>query len=149
MSPSRHFFTQRLSRGIHLAHITQKIRKGSRRMTSAGSLFFYAFLVVGFAVGILLVSHYVGRRCITSEKTFPYECGMSPFDRPSTLFSIKFYIIALIFVIFDVETVFIYLWAVVVKKLGFFGLVEMGVFIGILLVAFFYVWKKGGLSWES
>jgi len=118
-------------------------------MTSANSLFFYTFLVIGFAIGTLVVSHYVGRRHMTSEKTVPYECGMSPIGQPSTLFSIKFYIIALVFVIFDVETVFIYLWAVVVKKLGFFGLVEMGAFIGILLVAFFYVWKKGGLSWES
>ena len=118
-------------------------------MTSAASLFMYSLLVVGFAAGTLMVSHYLGQRPLTAEKTKPYECGMDPIDTPATVFSIKFYIVALIFVIFDVETVFIYLWALVVKKLGLFGLIEMAVFIGILLIAFFYVWKKGGLHWES
>jgi NADH-quinone oxidoreductase subunit A len=73
---------------------------------------------------------------------------MDPIDKPTTLFSIKFYVIALVFVVFDVETVFIYLWAIIVDKMGLFGLIEMVVFIGILLVAFFYVWRKGGLKWE-
>jgi len=118
-------------------------------MTSAGSLFTYSLLVAGFAIGTLVVSHYLGQSPLTPEKTRPYECGMNPIDKPDTLISIKFYIIALIFVIFDVETVFIYLWALVLKKLGLFGLCEMAVFIGILLIAFFYVWKQGGLHWES
>lgn len=99
-------------------------------------------------MAIVVISHFLGKRPMTAVKTIPYECGMDPIDKPSSLFSIKFYVVALVFVIFDVETVFIYLWAIIVEKMGVFGLVEMAVFIGILLIAFAYVWRKGGLKWE-
>ena len=118
-------------------------------MAPSLSLFVYALLVAGTAGVIILVSHYLGKRPLTAEKTIPYECGMNPLDTGKSRFSVKFYIVALLFVIFDVETVFIYLWAVSVREMGSFGLLEMAVFIGILLVAFAYVWKKGGLTWES
>lgn len=112
------------------------------------SLFFYILLVVVSGVAIVAISYFLGKRPLTSEKTIPYECGMDPIDKPTSLFSIKFYVVALIFVIFDVEIVFIYLWAIIVEEMGVFGLIEMFVFIGILLVAFFYAWRKGGLDWE-
>jgi NADH-quinone oxidoreductase subunit A len=118
-------------------------------MAPSVSIFIYALLVVGSAAGIILLSHFIGRRPMSSDKTVPYECGMDPIEKPTTLFSIKFYIVALIFVIFDVEIVFIYLWAIIVRDMGLFGLIEMAVFIGILLIAFFYVWRKGGFDWES
>jgi len=112
------------------------------------SLFFYIFLVVFSGVAIIAISRFLGKRPLTAVKTIPYECGMDPIDKPNALFSIKFYVVALVFVIFDVETVFIYLWAIIVEKMGIFGLIEMAVFIGILLIAFAYVWRKGGLEWE-
>jgi NADH-quinone oxidoreductase subunit A len=118
-------------------------------MTPSVSLFTYTLLVVGTAVVIILTSRFLGRRPMSSDKSVPYECGMDPIEKPTTLFSIKFYIIALIFVIFDVEIVFIYLWAIIVRDMGLFGLIEMTVFIGILFIAFFYVLKKGGFNWES
>lgn len=118
-------------------------------MAPSFSLFVYTLLVVGTAVAIILLSRYLGKRPLTDEKTIPYECGMDPLDTGKHRFSIKYYIVALLFVIFDVEIVFIYLWAVSVRDMGLFGLFEMFVFIGILLVAFAYAWKKGGLTWES
>ena len=117
-------------------------------MTTSYSLFFYVFLVVFSGVAIIVISRFLGKRPMTAAKTIPYECGMDPIDKPNTIFSIKFYVVALVFVIFDVETVFIYLWAIIVEEMGVFGLIEMAVFIGILLIAFAYVWRKGGLKWE-
>jgi len=113
------------------------------------SLFVYTLLVVGTAVAIILLSHFLGKRPLTDEKTIPYECGMDPLDTRKHRFSIKYYIVALLFVIFDVEIVFIYLWAISVRDMGLFGLLEMFIFVGILLVAFVYAWIKGGLTWES
>lgn len=117
-------------------------------MTTSVSLAIYLALITGTAGGILVLSHFLGRRPLTAEKTVPYECGMDGIDRPTTLFAIKFYIIALVFVIFHVETVFVYLWAVVVRDLGFYGWVAMLIFIEILLLPFVYMWKKGALKWE-
>ena len=104
-------------------------------MTAAFSIFIYLLLVVGSAAAILLVSHRVGRRPLTAEKDVPYECGMPPIEKEHTQFPVRFYKVALLFVIFDVEIVFLYLWAVVVRDLGVFGLVEMFVFIAVLLAA--------------
>jgi NADH-quinone oxidoreductase subunit A len=78
----------------------------------------------------------------------PYECGMDPFGEARARFSIKFYLVAVLFIIFDIEAVFLYPWAVIFRELKIFGLMEMAVFIAILLVGFVYVWKKGALEWE-
>ncbi len=117
-------------------------------MSTAWSLAFFLFLVAGSVTAILLVSHRVGRRPLVAEKDVPYECGMLPLEKPDSRFSIRFYKVALLFVIFDVEIVFLYLWALVVRDLGGFGIVEMFVFIAVLLAALFYVWRKGDLEWE-
>ena len=117
-------------------------------MTASISIFIYLLLVVGSAALILLLSHWVGRRPLTPEKDVPYECGMPPADRTNTQFPVRFYKMALLFVVFDVEIVFLYLWAVVVRDLGVFGLGEMFVFIAVLLAALGYVWRKGDLQWE-
>jgi len=117
-------------------------------MTASLSISIFLLLVVGSAALILLVSHRVGRRPLTAEKDVPYECGMPPIEKEHTQFPVRFYKVALLFVIFDVEIVFLYLWAVVVRDLGVFGLVEMFVFIAILLAALAYVWRKGDLNWD-
>ena len=117
-------------------------------MTAAFSIFIYLLLVVGSAAAILLVSNRVGRRPLTAGKDVPYECGMPPVEKEHTQFPVRFYKVALLFVIFDVEIVFLYLWAVVVRDLGGFGLAEMFVFIAVLLAALVYVWHKGDLQWD-
>ena len=78
----------------------------------------------------------------------PYECGLDPVGEPRRRFSIRFYVIAMLFILFDIEAIFLYPWAVIFKDLKIFGFMEMLVFIVILLVGFAYAWKKGALEWE-
>ncbi len=105
-------------------------------------------IAIAFAVGATVASHLVGPRKSSAVKLAPYECGMPLLSSAQDRFSIKFYIIAMLFILFDIEAVFLYPWAVMYKRLGIFGFVEMGVFIIILLVGYVYVWKKGALEWE-
>ncbi len=111
-------------------------------------VFILFVVVVGFAVVTVLLSAIVGKRKTTPQKMIPYECGMDPIGQARKPFAVKFYIIAMLFILFDIEVVFLYPWAVIFKELKIFGLIEMAVFIGILLVGFIYVWKKGALEWE-
>lgn len=82
------------------------------------------------------------------EKNSPYECGMTPVGSARVRFSIKFYLIAMLFILFDIEAIFLYPWAVVHRWLGWFGLQEMFLFVVILLVGYAYIWKRGGFQWE-
>ena len=85
----------------------------------------------------------------TPAKLAPYECGIVPERLPKgERFSVKFYVVAMLFIIFDIETIFLFPWAVGFRQLGLFGLVEMAVFIALVFVAYVYVWKKGGLDWQ-
>ena len=106
------------------------------------------FLVTVIALVILFLSLFVGKRVITKEKKMAYECGIEPTGDARERFPIKFYLIALLFIIFDIEVVFLYPWAVVYKQLKLFGLIEMGIFIFILLIGYYYIIKKGALSWD-
>jgi NADH-quinone oxidoreductase subunit A len=111
-------------------------------------IFIFFILAVGFALVTLFLSAIFGKRKITPQKMIPYECGMDPIGEARKRFSVRFYIVAMLFIVFDIEAVFLYPWAVIFRELKVFGLVEMGVFIAILLVGFVYVWKKGALEWE-
>ena len=101
-----------------------------------------------FAGGSILLSALLGPRRPDPEKLSPYECGVEPVGTAREPFSIKFYLVAMLFIIFDMEIVFLYPWAVVFKQLKMFGLVAMGTFLLVLLAGYFYVWKKGGLEWD-
>lgn len=103
-----------------------------------------AGLVAG---GIVTLSWLIGQRRPTKAKMSPYECGMAPIGDASARFSVKFYLVAMLFILFDVEAVFLYPWAVILKELKMFGFWEMLVYIAIVLVGFFYIWKKGVLDW--
>jgi NADH-quinone oxidoreductase subunit A len=111
-------------------------------------IFIFFVVAVGFALVTLFLSAIFGKRKITPQKMIPYECGMDPIGEARKRFSVRFYIVAMLFIVFDIEAVFLYPWAVIFRELKVFGLVEMGVFIAILLVGFVYVWKKGALEWE-
>src|SRR5215467_9097431 len=107
-------------------------------------------LVTLFAVASLAVSALLSPRRPRPAKSEPYECGITPERLPSSeRYPVKFYVIAMLFIIFDVEAIFLYPWAVAFRSLGLFGLVEMIVFIGLLFVAYLYVQQKGGLEWET
>jgi len=99
------------------------------------------------AVAIISLSWLIGVRRPTRAKLMPYESGMVPVGDARQRFSVKFYLVAMLFILFDVEAVFIYPWAIILRDLKRFGLWEMLVYIGIFLVGFFYVWKKGVLEW--
>jgi NADH-quinone oxidoreductase subunit A len=105
-------------------------------------------IAVAFSIGSIVMSRLIGQKKPSEVKLAPYECGMPPIGSARERFSVKFYIIAMLFIVFDIEVVFMYPWAVMFKRLGMFGFVEMGVFILILLVGYAYVWKKGALEWE-
>src|SRR5690242_11701448 len=105
-----------------------------------------AGLVAG---GIVTLSWLIGQRRPTKAKMAPYECGMAPIGDARERFSVKFYLVAMLFILFDVEAVFLYPWAILLRELKMFGFWEMLVYIGIVLVGFFYVWKKGVLDWSS
>ena len=101
-----------------------------------------------FAVGSLGASSLVRPHRPNPIKLSAYECGNEPVRLPhGERFSVKFYVVAMLFIIFDIETIFLFPWAVAFRQLGLFGLVEMAVFIGLVFVAYVYVWRKGGLDW--
>jgi NADH-quinone oxidoreductase subunit A len=104
-------------------------------------------VAVGLAVVLVSLSWIVGYRKPTRAKLSPYECGMTPVGDTRARFSVKFYLVAMLFILFDVEAIFLYPWAVILRDLKMFGFWEMLVYIGIVLVGFFYVWKKGVLDW--
>ena len=109
-----------------------------------------AALAVVFAAGSLAASALLRPHRPTPAKLAPYECGIEPERLPAgERFPVKFYVVAMWFIIFDIETIFLFPWAVGFRQLGLFGLVEMAVFIGLVFVAYVYVWKSGGLDWRE
>ncbi len=105
-------------------------------------------VAAGFVVTTMLVTHYVGPRRKTSDKLENFECGIESTGNARLPFSIKYFLTAILFVMFDVEVIFMYPWAVNFKALGTIGFVEMFLFIGTLLIGFVYIIKKGALKWE-
>ncbi len=108
------------------------------------------FMVLGglFGIGSIVVGWIVRPSRPYREKLLPYESGSPLFMDARVQFPMRYYIIAMLFVIFDIEVVFLFPWAVVFKKLGLLGLIEMGLFLAILLVGYWYAWKKGALDWD-
>jgi NADH-quinone oxidoreductase subunit A len=110
----------------------------------------FAIILVAavIAAAMFLLGHYVGKKNPTPEKMTPYECGNDTEGAKGVRPSVKFYLTAILFVVFDVEVVFIYPWATLFKTLGWTGFASMTAFILALLVALFYCWKKGALEWD-
>lgn len=105
-------------------------------------------LAAGFGLGSLAISSLLGPRRPNADKDSVYECGMTVEPGARQRFDIKYYLVAMAFLVFDVEVVFMYPWAVKFKSLGLFGFVEMVIFLFILLVGYAYIWRKGVLEWE-
>lgn len=105
-------------------------------------------LAAATAGGMLAATSLIGPKKKFADKMEPFECGESPIVSSKQRFSVKFYLVALFFVIFDIETVFVYPWAVLFKDLGMFGFVEMFIFLSILAVGLIYVWRRGALEWD-
>ena len=109
------------------------------------TMFIIAFLI---GLGFLAVSVLLGPRRLSKQKLDPFDCGNPPLGSPHVRVSIKYYGVAIVFIVFDVEAVFLYAWAILFKELGLFGFIEMMIFILILVGGLAYVWRKGALEWE-
>ncbi len=110
-------------------------------------LLIHFIVVTAIASAIVILSWIIGERKPTRAKLSAYECGMTPVGDARQRFSVKFYLVAMMFILFDVEAVFLYPWAIILRQLKMFGFWEMLVYIAIVLVGFFYIWKKGVLDW--
>ena len=111
------------------------------------SIVLFLLVAIGFAFVTLIPSRLLQTVRYNKVKLDPYECGIEPKTDARGRYSIRYYLVAMLFVIFDVETVFMFPWAVILEELGLFGLIEMMVFLFILVVGFIYAWKKGALEW--
>ncbi len=116
-------------------------------------VFLYLLVVVAIgAGGIVGLSRLIGPRRDTAEKLSPYECGVPPVGDAREKFPMRYYVVGMLFILFDLEIIFLYPWAVIFKNLnaswGLLGLIEMAVFVLVLLVGYLYVWRKGALEWE-
>lgn len=106
-----------------------------------------ALIAAVMAASLTILSSVLGKRSKSPQKDTPYECGMAPTGDAKDRFSIKFYLVAMIFILLDIEAVFLYPWAVVYRQLKWFAFFEMLLFIALVLVGYIYVWKKGALDW--
>jgi NADH-quinone oxidoreductase subunit A len=105
-------------------------------------------VAAGLATAALVASYIVARQRPNPEKVSAYECGFEPFDDARGQFDVRFYLVAILFIIFDLEIAFLFPWAISLGSIGMFGFWSMMVFLGILTVGFVYEWKKGALEWE-
>ncbi len=105
-------------------------------------------IAMALAAGLIGASTLLGKRRRSPLKDTPYESGMAPVGSARERFSVKFYLVGMIFILFDIEAVFLYPWAVVFRELKLFAFAEMFIFVALILVGFFYVWKKGALDWS-
>ena len=123
------------------------------QLTPYAPLLMQILAVTGIAAGMIILSAILGYRKFSKAKMQAYECGITPTGNAQHRFSVKFYLVAMIFILFDIEAIFLIPWAVVYKDLlaetGMFGFWEMLVYLGIVLVGFAYVWKKGVFDWNT
>jgi len=110
----------------------------------------FIFMIIGLGIGLIAptLGYLLGPKRPNPEKLSSYECGFDPFNDARAPFDVRYYLVAILFIIFDLETAFLIPWAVGFRKLGWFGIGAMGVFLGLLTIGFIYEWKKGALEWE-
>ena len=117
-------------------------------LTTYYPLFIYLVAVIGFAVSAVVAAHVMGPKKLTPVKQMPYESGMDPIGNARQRFDVRFYLVAILFIIFDLEVSFLFPWAVAFGKLGAYGFWSMMVFLAVLTIGFIYEWKKGALEWD-
>jgi NADH-quinone oxidoreductase subunit A len=117
-------------------------------LTRYSPIMFFIVLALVFGIWTLVISSLLQPKYPEPEKLSVYECGSEPFSDARMPFPVRYYIFAMLFVIFDIEVIFLYPWAVVFTKIALIGLIEMLVFIGLFLVAYVYAWRKGALEWD-
>ena len=106
-------------------------------------------IAMAVAAGMIGISYILGHKLRNRVKDMPYECGIMPTGDARQRFSVKFYLVGMLFILFDIEAIFLYPWAVVYRELKLFAFFEMTIFIVLVLAGFFYIWKKGALDWSG
>ena len=108
------------------------------------------FIIIALVIGLVMLTagSLLGKHNPDAAKNAPYECGFGPFESSHIPFDVRFYLIAILFIIFDLETAFFFPWALVLRKIGWFGFFAMMIFLGLLVIGFIYEWKRGALEWE-
>jgi NADH-quinone oxidoreductase subunit A len=139
----RHLTAMRLRRYYNSAR-----NMDSNPLDAYGPLLLMFIAAMGISGAILVLSVLVGRHRPSRAKDQPYECGIRPTGDAREPFSVQFYLVALVFILFDIEAIFLYPWALVYRELRLFGFVEMLLYIIILLAGYIYLWKKGALDWN-
>lgn len=139
--------------GASAAHTTDTDGESAGRAVNAFLVEYLPILMFlgvagGLAVAIVIASVIVARQAPDSEKLSPYECGFEPFNDARGRFDVRFYLVAILFIIFDLEVAFLFPWAVSLSAIGGFGFWSMMIFLGLLTIGFVYEWKKGALEWE-
>ena len=108
----------------------------------------FILIGIGFGIGPMLAGYILGPKKPNTEKLSSYECGFEAFEDSRVAFNVKYYLVAILFILFDLEIAFLFPWAVVMDQLGWYGFAAMSLFLAILVVGFIYEWKKGALEWE-
>ncbi len=103
---------------------------------------------IAFGIGPIVIGAIMGPHRPDEAKTSPYECGFEAFEDSRMTFDVRYYLVAILFIIFDLEIAFLFPWAIVMNEMGWFGFTSMMIFLGILVIGFIYEWKKGALEWE-
>lgn len=111
-------------------------------------ILFLFFISAVLSVVFLFLSKFIGKKTKLGNKTMPYECGVDPIGTTKEPIQVKFYLVAILFILFDIEVIFLYPYAVIARKLGMFGFIEMIIFVLILLVGYFYILGRGALKWD-
>jgi NADH-quinone oxidoreductase subunit A len=138
-----------MSDAVFLAARLRKDSQAQTAMQSWFSILLMLLLGVGFAAGSLALSRRLGPRNPTPEKQAPYECGMPPVGDARERQSIKFYLVAMVFLLFDIEVAFLYPWAMALRALGWPGLLQVVLFFALMLAGYVYIWRKGALDWQG
>lgn len=117
-------------------------------LTQYWPILLFLFVAGGIGIALLVIGLLLGPRRPTAEKLAPYECGFEAFEDARLKFDVRYYLVAILFIIFDLEIAFLFPWATVFARIGVIALVEMALFLLLLIVGFVYVWKKGALEWD-
>ena len=133
---------------VYICVLHQKIMETQTTAINYLPIIFQMIVALGFVVGTMLVTHLIGPKRKTSDKLTPFESGIESVGNARQPFSIKYFLVAILFVLFDVEVIFMYPWAVNFRDFGVNGLIEMFIFMGTLLLGFIYILKKGALDWD-
>ena len=112
------------------------------------SIIIFLFIAIGLSIGFIVLNFFLSPKNPDPEKLSAYECGFEPFNDSRMEFDVRFYLVAILFIIFDLEIAFLFPWAISLGKIGLFGFISMMIFLFILTVGFIYEWKKGALDWE-